>query len=138
MIIQTNNPKHPVLQDIVGQDYEPMYRRELTERREFLYPPYVRLVRIILKHTDKDLVLAAAHELAQDLRAQLGQEVLGPQPPLVGKVKNQYLMDIWVKIKKDSEERLISTKKMLREASQRMLSDHTFKPVKVLFDVDPM
>lgn len=138
VIIQTNNPKHPVLQQIVQHDYEQMYRSELAERQQFLYPPYVRLVRIILKHTDRDLVQAAATTLAHDLREQLRQDVLGPQTPLIAKVKNQYLMDIWVKVKKDSEERLTTTKRVLRQAGQRMLSDRAFKAVKLIFDVDPM
>ncbi|MEM9417325.1 MAG: primosomal protein N' [Bacteroidota bacterium] len=138
VIIQTNNPKHPVLRDIVQQDYVQMYRRELAERQQFLYPPYVRLVRIILKHADRDVVQAAAKTLADDLKVQLGQGVLGPQTPLIAKVKNKYLMDIWVKIKKDTEERLVTTKKTLQQAGQRMLSDRTFKAVKLLFDVDPM
>lgn len=138
VIIQTNNPKHPVLQQIVQNDYEQMYRSELAERQQFLYPPYVRLVRIILKHTDRDLVQAAATALANDLKAQLGQNVLGPQTPLIGKVKNQYLMDVWVKIRKDTEERLTTTKEVLQQAGQRMLSDRSFKSVRLLFDVDPM
>ncbi|MEL6359139.1 MAG: primosomal protein N', partial [Bacteroidota bacterium] len=111
---------------------------ELVERQQFLYPPYIRLVRIILKHTDRDLVQAAATMLASDLREQLGQGVLGPQTPLVAKVKNKYLMDIWVKIKKDTEEQLVTTKAILQQASRRMLADRTFKTVKLIFDVDPM
>ena len=136
VIIQTNHPQHPVLQDIVQQDYEQMYHRELIERKQFLYPPYVRLVRIILKHGDRDLVGAAASTLARTLQAQLGQGVLGPQKPLIAKVKNKYLMDIWVKIKKDAA--LASTKKLLQQAGRRILLDRSFKQVKLLFDVDPM
>jgi primosomal protein N' (replication factor Y) len=138
VIIQTNNPQHPVLKDVVQHDYEHMYRRELRERKQFLYPPYARLVRIILKHTDKTLVGAAASMLAHGLRKQLEHGVLGPQTPLITKVKNQYLMEIWVKIKKGTEKRLLFTKQEITQESRRVLLDKSFKQVKILFDVDPI
>ena len=138
VIIQTNNPQHPVLKDVLQHDYGQMYRRELAERKQFLYPPYVRLVRITFKHVDKDLVVAAANRLANELQAELGPAVLGPQTPLIAKVKNQYLMDIWVKIKKGTAQRLTSTKEVIGQASRRVLRDKAFKPVKVVFDVDPV
>jgi primosomal protein N' (replication factor Y) len=138
VIIQTNNPQHPVLKDVVRHDYEQMYHRELGERKQFLYPPYARLVKITLKHTDKNLVGAAASMLAHGLRKQLENGVLGPQTPLITKVKNQYLMDVWVKIKKDTEKRLLFTKQVITQEGRRVLLDKTFKQVKVLFDVDPI
>ncbi|HAN49547.1 MAG TPA: hypothetical protein DCQ08_00660 [Amoebophilaceae bacterium] len=138
VIIQTNNPEHPVLKDVVQHDYERMYRRELRERKQFLYPPYARLVKITLKHPDKTLVEAAASMLAHGLRKQLEHGVLGPQTPLIAKVRNQYLMDTWVKIKKDTEKRLLFTKQVITQESRRVLLDKTFKQVKVLFDVDPI
>ena len=137
VIIQTNNPLHPVLQDIMQHNYEQMYRRELAERKQFIYPPYVRLVRITLRHADKDLVQAAATLLANELQAQLVHGVQGPQPPLIAKIKNQYLMDIWVKIKKDTEQRLTLTKEAIAQARRHILLDKAFRQVKVVFDVDP-
>jgi primosomal protein N' (replication factor Y) (superfamily II helicase) len=138
VIIQTNNPKHPVLQDVLRHDYERMYSRELGERKQFLYPPYVRLVKITLKHTDKSLVEEAASILAQGLRKKLAHGVLGPQTPLITKVQNQYLMDIWVKIKKDTEKRLLFTKQVITQEGRRVSLNKTFKQVKVVFDVDPI
>jgi primosomal protein N' (replication factor Y) (superfamily II helicase) len=138
VIIQTSNPKHPVLRDIVQHDYERMYRRELQERKQFLYPPYVRLVRITLKHVDKDLVGGAAGILASELRKQLGNGVLGPQPPLIARVKNKYLMDIWVKINKETEEKRLAIKQAIVQESKRIVLKKTFKQVKILFDVDPI
>lgn len=136
VIIQTNNTHHPVLQDLVKNDYERMYRRELQERKQFRYPPYVRLVRITLRHTDSHLVYAAATRLADRLRIRLTQGVLGPQSPLIAKLKQQYVMDIWVKIKKDAAERLVATKRMIAQESRWVLKK--FKKVSIVFDVDPM
>jgi primosomal protein N' (replication factor Y) (superfamily II helicase) len=138
VIIQANNPQHPVLQDIVQHDYERMYRRELQERKQFLYPPYVRLIKITLKHVDKDLVEETASTLARELRKKLGNGVSRPQTPLIPRVKNQYLMDIWVKIRKDTEHNLLATKQVVTQESERVLLAKTFKQVKILFDVDPV
>ena len=113
-----------------------MYHRELQERKLFHYPPYVRLVRISLKHTDSHLVYAAAIKLARRLKIQLTQGVLGPQSPLIAKLRNQYVMDIWVKIKKDAAERLVTTKRTIAQESKWVLKK--FKKVSIVFDVDPM
>lgn len=137
VIIQTNNPKHPVLQDIMAHDYVQMYRRELAERKLFSYPPYVRLVRVTLRHVERDLVTEAARVLAQELQTRLGQGVCGPQAPLIAKIRNQYLMDIWVKIKKDTPQRLVASKEVIGEARRRLLLDKAFRQVRVVLDVDP-
>ena len=136
VIIQTANPAHPILQAIAQYDYTQMYERELAERREFLYPPFVRLVRIVLKHRDQVLVTAAAQDLAQQLRNQLGKQVLGPQVPLIARLKQEYLMEIWVKVSKEAAQ-AATTKSWLRTASRQLLLDRAFKAVKVVFDVDP-
>lgn len=137
VIIQTNNPTHPVLNHIVQHDYEQMYYRELAERKQFLYPPYVRLIKLTAQHTDRDLVAVAAKELAHRLREQLGKLVLGPQAPLIAKIKQQYRMDIWIKIKKETSQHLLATKKLLQEAAQALLGQKAFRTLKVILDVDP-
>ncbi len=138
VIIQTNNPQHPILEDIVKHDYERMFHRELKERRRFLYPPYVRLVKITLKHKDKNLVTTAANMLTHSLRRQLEHDVLGPQAPLIAKVKNQYLIDICVKIKKNTETSLLLTKQIIAQERRRVTLDKDFKQVRIFFDVDPI
>lgn len=138
VIIQATNPTHPVLNDILQHNYEQMYCRELAERRRFFYPPYARLIRLTLQHADKDLVMEAATELASYLRGRLGALLLGPQAPLIAKLKNQFRMDIWIKVKKDTEERLPATKQLIKQTTQALLSKKAFKLVKVIFDVDPV
>jgi primosomal protein N' len=76
--------------------------------------------------------------LANGLRKQLGSVVLGPQTPLITKVKHQYLMDIWVKIKKDTEKGLLFTKQVVTQEGRQIVHNKNFKQVQVLFDVDPI
>ncbi len=138
IIIQTNHPQHPILQDAVQHNYEQMYRRELIERKQFRYPPYIRLIRITCKQANKSLVADAARVLANRLLQQLGEGVLGPQAPLVSQVKKQYLMDIWVKIKKDTEERLALAKQLIMQECKHFLLTKEFKLVRIIIDVDPI
>lgn len=138
VIVQTKNPQHPILQDILANDYESMYRRELQDRQQFGYPPYVRLVKITLKHSDQQVVHAAAHSLADDLKEQLQQGVLGPQVPLIAKMRNQYAIDIWVKIKKDTIQRRLWAKKTIAQLCHQLLRTTPYKKTKVVLDVDPL
>jgi len=55
VIIQTWQPGHPVIRDVVNHDFENMYARELSERNRFKYPPFYRLVMIKLKHKKPEL-----------------------------------------------------------------------------------
>ena len=80
----------------------------------------------------------AANLLANALRKKLGNGILGPQTPLIAKVKNQYLVDIWIKINKDAEQKRLATKQVVTQESKRVLRNKTFKQLKILFDVDPI
>ena len=42
VVIQTADPSHPLLLQVVAGDYEAMARAQLAERRDFGYPPYAR------------------------------------------------------------------------------------------------
>lgn len=138
VIIQTTNPRHPILQETLRHDYAHMYARELKERQQFLYPPYVRLIKITLKHEREDWVGDAAHALAKRLQQRLEQGVSDPQTPLIPKIKRQYFKDIWVKIKKKSAAHLTCTKRVITQESRYVLNDKRFKQVGIIFDVDPI
>lgn len=137
VIIQTHHPKHPILQDAVKYDYNNMYVRELKERRQFRYPPYVRIINIRLKHKQKNIVYAAANAMAQDLRKVLRANVLGPQPPIVDKQKQKYLIDIWVKIVKENTEELQKIKHTIVQVRTHTLRDRHWKKLNIVLDVDP-
>lgn len=52
VIIQTYEPAHPVLQDVLRNDFKGLYNKQMVTRRQFGYPPYYRLILIRLKHKD--------------------------------------------------------------------------------------
>jgi primosomal protein N' (replication factor Y) len=136
VIIQTYNPNHWIIHQVIANDYHAMYRQEVIERRNFNYPPFHRLIGLTLKHRDRDMAYHASAELAKQLRVSFGRRVLGPEPPLVGKVKNQYLMKILVKM-----ERELSVRKMKHQLQAELdafMRDSIFKGLRILVDVDPL
>eukprot|EP01132_Coremiostelium_polycephalum_P001059 gene1059-1343_t len=139
VLIQTTNPDLPILQDIVHYDYEKMYKKELLERQKFRYPPYIRLLKITCQHNRELLTHQAAQALASQLIHLLGEApILGPQAPLVSKIKNLYRMDVWVKLEKSSEATLTTRKQQIQQITQGLLSQKLFRQVQVIFDVDPI
>ena len=80
-----------------------MYHSELLERQKFNYPPYCKLLLIIISHRDYNITNQAARELALVLRRSFSQNVLGPEYPPISRIKkkNQYLKNILVKIGSD-------------------------------------
>ncbi|MBN2639224.1 MAG: primosomal protein N' [Bacteroidales bacterium] len=135
VIIQSWQPSHPIIRDVVDHDYHRMYVRELAERQKFRYPPYYRLVLVRLKHKKYEILNEAADVLAKDMRAQFGKRVYGPEYPMVSRVKNWYIKQILLKIPRDHH--LNAEKQNLKQVIDRFKGLSKFKSVRVQLDVDP-
>lgn len=135
VIIQTYHPKHPVILDVVKNDYLAMFKQQLVERQKFSYPPYTRLVLLKLKHKDPDLLNKAADHLAKLLRRDFGKRILGPEFPMVSRIMNYYIKHIMVKIEREVSSSAMKAK--LVEEIGRFYQNPAFRPVKVIMDVDP-
>ncbi len=135
VIIQTWQPGHAIIQDVVRHDYKSMYERQLAERLRFRYPPYYRLVIIKLKHKDPDKLNVAAAELARDMKARFGRLVYGPEYPMVSRIKNWYIKQIMLKIRRDA--RLSEQKALLKKVLEEFKKHTSIKSVLVQVDVDP-
>jgi primosomal protein N' (replication factor Y) len=135
VLIQTYNPGHPILLDVVNNNYLAMFRQQISERRKFRYPPYYRLVLLKLKHKDPELLNKAAANLAKALRAKFGNRILGPEFPMVGRIMNYYIKHIMVKVERNLS--ASSMKGKLLEEVEKFRVQKDFGGVKVLIDVDP-
>ena len=98
VIIQTSQLNQPVLKFLKNYDYKGFVQWQLSERKRFNYPPFVRLIKIQLKHKNKLLLNKIANSLAEILKNEKNVSVLGPQYPVISKIKNNYLIDIWLKL----------------------------------------
>ena len=135
VVIQATNVKHPVLQLVQQHDYKMFYHIEIENRKEFFYPPYSRLVLLTLKHKDKTVVENAADKLASLLRQDLSNYIIGPAAPVINRIRNQYLMEILIKLPK--EHGMSGTyKNVIRNHINLLASEKNFKSVIVVVDVD--
>jgi len=134
VVIQSYNPHHTILQQVSINDYQSMFVEQLEDRRIYKYPPYCRLIKLTLKHKDYNKVNDGAEWLATSLRHVFKENVLGPEFPVVSRIRNQYHKNILIKIPQNQS--LIKTKSVLQKIKLRFLSTRDFRAVRLLINVD--
>jgi primosomal protein N' (replication factor Y) len=135
VMIQAINVKHPVLQMVQQHDYKQMYTREIEMRQQFFYPPFSRIVLLTLKHKDKNIVTQAAENLATLLNQDLKNFIVGPAAPVINRIRNQYLMEILIKLPKEHG-MLNRYKKAIHNHINLLQSEKSFRSVAVVINVD--
>jgi primosomal protein N' (replication factor Y) len=133
--IQTNQPAHELFQFILDGNYEGLYELEMVEREGYHYPPFVRLIKLVIKHIDENKVDLAARDLGRALKDKYGPgRILGPEKPLIEKIRNLYAQEILIKLEKGIS--LSKFKKSLREDLDLAQTWNVFKGVQLVIDVD--
>ncbi len=135
VLIQTYNPKHEVFDYLRSNDYYALFERLLKERNVFYYPPVTRLVKITLKHKDQNVLNKASVILAEVLKARLGQLVLGPEFPLITRIKNLYQKDILVKLPLNKQ--MQEHKRFIFQQTRELCREGSFRSIRINIDVDP-
>jgi len=100
VIIQTLNPRHPVLRAAAAHDYRAFFQAEIEARRELGYPPFSRLALIRFSGPEAPAVEAAAEEAAEAgrrLAAGSDLEILGPAPAPLARLREQYRFQILIR-----------------------------------------
>jgi len=134
VFIQTFNPYHQILQQVTTNSYEQMFSEQITDRRNFFYPPYYRIIQITLKHKDFNLLNEASDWMGSSLKNSFGKNLLGPTSPSVSRVRNQYIKQIIIKI--PPKQSVLATKEYLRKVKVMFESIGKFKAVRINTDVD--
>ncbi|MEO9004934.1 MAG: primosomal protein N' [Ginsengibacter sp.] len=135
VLIQASKIDHPVLLFVQQHDYLRFYEFEMEMRRQFFYPPFSRLIRIVLKHVHQETVMNAADILGTSLSKDF-KNTVGPAAPLVNRVRNMYLMEILIKLPQDAVY-LQLQKKVISNYIDLLRSEKRFRSVVVIADVDP-
>lgn len=136
MMIQTYQPEHEVLKALKTGDYKGLMETEMEQREVFGYPPFTKLLKIDVKHLDAQVATEASRWLADQLRKQLGNLVLGPQVPSVARVKNRFIQQIVVKIPRESA-KLNAAKHLVQQAREAALAHLLWRAVRIDVVVDP-
>ena len=138
VFIQTHDPEHVVLQKVLKEDYRHFYTGEISERENFHYPPFYRLIKITLKHKELNILNDAAIFMANNLRQHLSMDRLnGPTDPIINRVRNMYLKEINIKIEIGGIN-IQGLKDYLITAREEVTAVKSFRSIRVIFDVDPV
>lgn len=135
VLIQTSQPKHPLLLIVQQHDYKAMCVEEVKKRKEFDYPPFTRTIHLTFRHKFKEVVERAALQFSNSLRQRYDQYLVGPAEPVIGRIRNQYLMELLIKLPRDTRTIQQCKKDILEQVA--ILHQHTsFRSVTVVPDVD--
>ena len=136
VVLQTRGTDHPIITQVMANDYEGMATSQLEERQLFHYPPYYRLVYVYLKHRNESLLEQMAKVMGDRLRVLFGSRVLGPDKPPVARVQTLFIRKIVLKV--ELEASMSRARQLLVQVQKEMAVDERFKSVLVYYDVDPM
>lgn len=132
--IQTYNPYHQILQQVTINDYKNMYKEQLNERYQYQYPPFIRLIRITLKHKDYLKVNTGADWLYKSLYNTFQENVLGPSSPAISRIRNQHIKTILIKLPK--EKPIHQSKKIIQKIKDSFQAIAEFRSIRFNIDVD--
>ena len=135
VIIQTYNPHHQVIANVISNDYTSLYEEQIQERRVFRYPPFYRLIEITLKHRDAEILNAAADWMAFQLRGAFAGRVLGPEYPLVSRIRGLYLKTVTLRFEKS--EPIADAKRVIHQIGDDLTKQEGWSGVQIIYDVDP-
>lgn len=135
VLIQVANTAHPVLGYIKAHDYKLFFQHEIAARQQFFYPPYSRIILVTFRHKTKEVVDSAARLFAGGMKQDFGPYLVGPAEPVVARIRNQFLMELLLKLPKDGH--TIAFAKQAIQQQTAILHNHPkFRSVVVIPDVD--
>ena len=134
VIIQTYNPDHNTIQQVVHNNYIGMYKEQLYERQIYKYPPYFKLIKLTLKHRDFDKLKEGSIWLYQVLQQNFTIPVLGPEEPPISRIRNEYIRTIMIKI--PTNQSLQGTKKTIQKILNSFDVVSQYRAIKVAVNVD--
>ncbi|WP_304200028.1 primosomal protein N' [Flavobacterium alvei] len=134
VIIQTYNPDHNTIQQVVHNNYISMYKEQLYDRQIYHYPPYYKLIKLTLKHRDFDKLKEGSMWLYQVMKQNFTIPILGPEEPPISRIRNEYIRTIMVKI--PTNQSLQGTKKTIQKILNSFDVVPQYRAIKVVVNVD--
>lgn len=134
VLIQTYQPQHPILGFVSNYDYDSFYNLQIKQREQFGYPPYMRIIRIAIKHKNMSTLITASIWLKKGLKSRFAN-VLGPVAPAVGRVRNYYILHLLIKLPLEASQS--TSKKRLSKLLKSFEMVGAFSQVNTSINVDP-
>ncbi|MGV8074775.1 MAG: primosomal protein N' [Syntrophobacteraceae bacterium] len=140
-ILQTYNPDHYTIRSVLDMDYLGFCSEELATREALQYPPFAKLLRLLVTGADNDTTRKAAftltsicRETAESLRGHNQHvAILGPSPAPLTRLSNRFRWHVFAKA---------WTNRDLQGFSESVLDrskhDPLLRGVQIVFDRDPL
>ena len=136
VFLQTYQPEHPIIKHVINYDYEKMYENQLEERKDYNYPPYVRLIRITIKDKSYEKLNSSADWLNNIVRDNFKGVILGPVYPQISRIKNKYHKEFLIKLRNLKE--LNEFRNVFQKIQKSFDSISKYRSVRIIVDVDPV
>ncbi|TDT68616.1 replication restart DNA helicase PriA [Hypnocyclicus thermotrophus] len=132
VLIQTYNPDHYSILSVINHNYEEFYDIEIKNRKMLNYPPFSRIINIIVSGLEIEKVFKKAKKLYGILiNIAKNLEIYGPIEAPIFKIKSRYRYQIFIKGERKEINRI---KKYIIENVNKEKNDS----VRIVIDVDPM
>ena len=135
VVLQTYTPDHEIINFVKQHSFKKFYKLQINERKTFNYPPFTRLIVINFKHTDHLVLDQVSDRFSSLLRNSFNDRVLGPEYPVISKVKNYFIKNIMLKIEADKS--FSEAKKIISFILDYMRTNKMLQKCIVNLDVDP-
>lgn len=135
VVIQTSQPEHPLIEILTQQNFQLMLKQQFEERQLFKYPPFYRLIKVIIKHKNVDTVDRASNQLATILRKNKSLVILGPEFPVISRIQLWHHKEIWIKINRNLNLDLV--KEEITRSASVVKNSPANSSCMINIDVDP-
>ena len=136
VFLQTYQPEHPIIKNVINYDYEKMFENQLAERKDYSYPPYARLIRITIKDKSYEKLNSSGDWLNEVVRDNFNGVILGPVYPQISKIKNKYHKEFLIKLRNLNE--LNKFRNVFQKIQKSFDSISKYRSVRIIVDVDPV
>ncbi len=135
VLIQTFDEENDIFNKVKNNDFNSFIKQQVTERKAFSYPPFSRMISILVKNKNKNKLDISASILSNMLRKSFGDRVLGPEYPIINKIRNYYQKNLFIKIELELSVKV--AKEILNEILEKSYNNKDFKSTRIFIDIDP-
>ena len=134
--IQTNQPEHEVISQVLADNYLQFYQSQIAEREQYHYPPFTRVIELTVISKDIAVTNDITEQLAVQLKPLFGGMMLGPEFPLVAKIKDQYHKRILLKINREYSPTQV--RNLLKQQTDLLQYNNKKSIYRLQVDADPV
>lgn len=136
VLVQTRRPEMQILKLVRENAFQEFINLELAEREEFNYPPFFKIIKISMRHSNVHRVDQAARYLKSLMQSAFGSRVLGPQPAIIARVKRTYIQEMILKTERKASKKFV--RESINSIIEKFYETQQYKSIRIVIDVDPI